>query len=216
MLIYYCAKCQKQNMHNRCDTCGKALPGTAARYIWSDYRLPLADTVKVGAFVRTVLMALALRITVMLLLEYILTGHHAVNFLTGSGILPALVQLFFIAVAVGLGVLLLQGRENVQYALDPKGALKRTWITPTRLNCLARGIRYDKRAIQYNADGVPFLMAHEEYLTWQDTSRYSLRPHSGRIKLYRPYSFVFMTLYVPRESYEGAAAMITAKVKPKK
>ncbi len=216
MLIYYCAKCQRQNAHNQCEACGKNLPGTAARYIWSDYRASLADVVKLMALVRALLMALTLLIVVMFLLEFLRTGAGAVNFLTGSGILPALVQVFFLALGAALLVLLLQGRENVQYALDPKGVLKRTWITPTRLNCLARGIRYDKRAIQHNADGVPFLMAHEEYLTWQDTSRYTLRPHSGRIKLYRPYSFVFMTLYIPRESYEGAAAMITAKVKMKK
>ena len=216
MLVYYCAKCQRQNPRNQCDSCGKALAGTSARYIWSDYRLPLTDVVKVTAMIRSVLIALVLLISVMFLLEFILTGAGAVTFLTGSGILTALVQVFFGAVAVGLLIFLLQGRENVQYAMDPKGVLKRTWITPSRLNCAARGIRYDKRAIQQNADGLPFLMAHEEYLLWQDAARYTLRPHAGRIKLYRPYSFVFMTLYIPREEYEGAAAMVSAKIKPKR
>ena len=46
MLVYYCAKCQRQNPRNQCDSCGKALAGTSARYIWSDYRLPLTDVVK--------------------------------------------------------------------------------------------------------------------------------------------------------------------------
>ena len=216
LLIYYCAKCQRQNMRNVCDSCGKGLPGTAARYIWSDYRQPLADTVKLGALVRLPLMALALLITVMFVMEYIMTGAQAVTFLTNSGILPAMVQTFFSAVGVGLLILALQGKENVQYAMDPKGVLKRTWITPTRLNCLMRGIRYDKRAIQQNADGLPFLMAHEEYLVWQDARRYVLRPRAGRIKLYRPYAFVFMTLHIPREEYDGAAAMVAGKIKVKK
>ena len=134
LLIYYCAKCQRQNMRNVCDSCGKGLPGTAARYIWSDYRQPLADTVRLGALVRLPLMALALLITVMFIMEYIMTGAQAVTFLTNSGILPAMVQTFFGAVGVGLLILALQGKENVQYAMDPKGVLKRTWITPSRLS----------------------------------------------------------------------------------
>ncbi|NLD33665.1 MAG: hypothetical protein GX653_02010 [Clostridiales bacterium] len=216
MLIYYCAKCQRQNMHNTCDSCGKGLPGTAARYIWSDYRLPLGDVVKLGQVMRIPLIALALLITVMFVMEYILTGAQAMDFLTNSGVLPAMVQAFMGAVAIALLILALQGRENVQYVLDPKGALKRTWIRPTRLNCWARGLHYDKRAIQQNADGMPFLMAHEEYLVWQDAKRYALRPRAGRIKLYRPYAFVFMTLHIPREEYDGAAQMVAAKIKLKK
>ena len=215
MLIYYCAKCQRQNMHNVCDSCGKGLPGTAARYIWSDYRLPVGDVVKLGRVLRIPLIALALLITVMFVMEYILTGARAVDFLTNSGVLPAMVQAFMGAVAIALLILALQGRENVQYAMDPKGVLKRTWITPSRLNCAARGIRYDKRAIQQNADGLPFLMAHEEYLLWQDAARFKLAPRAGRISLYRPYAFLFMALYLPRHEFDGAADMVRAKMKGK-
>jgi hypothetical protein len=216
MLIYYCAKCQRQNMRNVCDSCGKGLSGAAARYIWSDHRLPLADIARMGSVFRIPLIALTLLVVVMFIMEYILSGPDAVAFLTGSGILPSVVKVFFGAVGLALLILGLQGRENVQYVLDPKGALKRTWITPTRIHCWARGIRYDTGAIQQNADGLPFLMAHEEYLVWQDASRFVLRPRAGRINLYRPYAFLFMSMHIPRESYEGAAAMVTAKVKFKK
>ena len=216
MLIYYCAKCQKQNMRNVCDSCGKGLPGTAARYIWSDYRPAIGNMVKVGQVFRLPLMALVLLILVMLAFEYILTGMQAVIFLTDSGILPAMVQIYFGAVGLGLLLLGLQGHENVQYVMDPKGILKRTWIVPGRLRCLARGLRYDPRAIQLNADGQPFYMAHEEYLVWSDAKRFSLRPHAGRIKLYRPYSFVFMALHIPQDEYAGAAQMVAGKIKLKK
>ncbi|MHC1787514.1 MAG: hypothetical protein AB9880_10675 [Christensenellales bacterium] len=216
MLIYYCAKCQRQNMRNVCDGCGKGLSAASARYIWSDYRMPLADAARVGSVFRVTLLALTLLILTMLLIEYILGGNEALSFLTNSGILPALVRVFLGAVALGLLVLGLQGRENVQYVMDPKGVLKRTWISPSRLHCWTRGLRHDPRAVQHNADGLPFLMAHEEYLLWADAARCSLRPHAGRIKLYRPYAFVFMSLQIPREEYEGAAAMVMAKVKQKK
>lgn len=215
MLIYYCAKCQKQNVHNVCESCGKNLPNTASRYVWSDYRSPLADVVKVGAVFRVGLMAVALMMLVMFAMEMIVSDLQVMRFLTSSGILPAAVQLYFGAMALAMLVLGLQGKENVQYVLDPKGALKRTWITPTRLHCWARGIPYDKSAIQLNAQGEPFLMAHEEYLVWRDARRYQLRPRAGRIKLYRPYPFLFMSMHIPREAYDGAAAMVAAKVKIK-
>lgn len=216
MLIYYCAKCQKQNMRNVCDSCGKGLPGTSARYIWSDYRPAIGDAVKLGQVFRIPLIALTLLILVMLALEYILTGAQALIFLTDSGILPAMVQIYFGAIGLGLLILGLQGHENVQYVLDPKGALKRTWIKPSRIRCLARSLRYDPRAVQLNAEGQPFYMAHEEYLVWTDAKRYSLRPRAGRIKLYRPYAFVFMALNIPREEYDGAAQMVAGKIKFKK
>lgn len=216
MLIYYCAKCQKQNPRSVCESCGKNLPGTAARYVWSDYRSPLNDLVKVGAVLRIVLIAMALMVLAMFAMELIVADAQILRFLTDSGILPAVVKLYFGFSALGLLILLLQGKESVQYVLDPKGALKRTWITPSRLRCWARGLRYDKRAIQQNAQGEPFLMAHEEYLVWQDAKRYSLRPRMGLIKLYRPYAFLFMAMHIPREAYDGAAQMVAAKVKTNK
>lgn len=216
MLIYYCGKCQRQNVNNVCESCGRSLPGTAARYIWSDYRPALGDAVKLGQVFRLPLIALTVLILVMLALEYIITGSRALIFLTDSGILPQMVQLYFAAVGLALLALAAQGHENVQYVMDPKGVLKRTWIRPGRLRCLARGLRYDPRAIQQNADGQPFYLAHEEYLVWQDARRYALRPRAGRIKLYRPYAFVFMTLNLPREDYDYAARMVAGKIKLKK
>ena len=109
MLIYYCAKCQRQNVNNICESCGKSLPGTAARYIWSDYRLALGDAVKLGQVFRLPLIALAILITVMLALEYVITGSRALIFLTDSGILPQMVQLYFGAIGVSLLILAAQG-----------------------------------------------------------------------------------------------------------
>lgn len=216
MLVYYCQKCQRQSHSNICESCGKSLPGTASRYVWSDYRSPIQDMVRVGALLRLLLMSLSILVLAMFSMELIAADAQIVRFMTDSGILSAVVQVFFFALLAALLVLALQGKENVQYILDPKGALKRTWITPNRLTCWSRGLRYDKRAIQYNAQGEPFLMAHEEYLVWQDAARYSLRPQAGRIKLFRPYAFLFMSMHVPREAYDGAAAMVAAKIKPKR
>ena len=216
MLVYYCGKCRQQNPGPQCDSCGKRLTSSAVRYIWSDYRLPITDAVRVRTVVLVMLLAVLLLTIAMTAFEFVETGTQALTFLTSSGILPTLLLVFLGGVTLGFLILLLQGRESVQYVLDPKGALKRTWIQPTRLACWMRFVSFDRHAIQPNADGVPFLMVHEEYLVWQDAARFVAQPRAGRIKLYRPYYFVFMTMYAAREEFDEAVDMIAAKVKPRR
>lgn len=217
MLVYYCPKCQRQNPAPQCVQCGRALGNPSVRYVWEDSRLALADSHRIGFLLRVSLVVSMAVVLVMLIIEYIARGLDAFSyFFLSTGIPAAALGLGLGLFLLGLLMLLFQGRESVQYMLDPKGVLKRTWIKPTRLNCWSRFIRYDKGAFQRNSEGLPFLLAHEEYLVWQDAARYKPAPRAGRITLYRPSSFVFMTLYLPREEYDGAAEMVAAKLKNKR
>lgn len=217
MLVYYCAKCQRQNGRPQCESCGRGLGNPSVRYVWEDSRMALADSYRLGLLVRIALTATVLTVLVMLALEYILTGPSAfTSFFYSTGILKASLLMGFAVILLGLLALLLQGREEVQYMMDPKGVLKRTWIQPTRARCWARFIRYDKGAFQPNNEGKPFLLAHEEYLVWADAARYRLSPRAGRIILYRPYNFVFLVLWLPRGEYDGAAEMVAAKLRNKR
>ena len=217
MLVYYCPKCQRQNQQPLCASCGRSLGNPSVRYVWEDSRPAIADASRLGLLLRVAASAVALTVLVMLIVEYIMRGLDAFGyFFLSTGIPAAALALGLGFFLLGLLVLLLQGRESVQYMLDPKGVLKRSWIRPTRLSCWSRLIRYDKGAFQRNSEGLPFLLAHEEYLVWQDAARYKLSPRAGRITLYRPYAFVFMVLYLPREEYDGAAEMVAAKLKNKR
>lgn len=217
MLVYYCPKCQRQNPQPQCVSCGRALGNPSVRYVWEDSRLAVADSHRIGFLFRVSLVVSMAVVLVMLVIEYIARGLDAFSyFFLSTGIPAAALALGLGLFLLGLVMLIFQGRESVQYMLDPKGVLKRTWIKPTRLNCWSRFIRYDKGAFQHNSEGLPFLLAHEEYLVWQDAARYKPAPRAGRITLYRPASFVFMTLYLPREEYDGAAEMVAAKLKNKR
>ncbi len=213
MLVYYCPKCQRQNPENVCGGCGRNLPSTALRNIWSVTRLPSLDAFRVGAALRALLFSLLVLLAAMLLMEYLLPDNQALALLTNGELLPVLMQVFVAGTTLVFFVLVLQGRETVQCVLDPKGVLKRTWIQPTRLCCWARFLRFDPEAIQLNTEGVPFLLAHEEYLAWRDVCRLKFRRRAGRIGLYRPYAFLFIGIPVPREEYDAAVRMIAAKVK---
>lgn len=217
MLVYFCPKCQRQNPQPFCSTCNRSLGNPSVRYVWEDSRSAIADVNRLGLLLRVTASAVALTVLVMLVIEYILHGAAAfTTFFKSTGIPAAAIGLGIALVLLGLLALTLQGRESVQYMLDPKGVLKRTWIEPTRLKCWSRMIRYDRAAFQKNSEGRPFLLAHEEYLLWADTARYKPAPRAGRITLYRPYAFVFMVLYIPRHEYDGAAEMVAAKLKNKR
>lgn len=217
MLVYYCAKCMRQNARPQCEGCGRSLGNPSVRYVWEDSRMAVSDVSRPGLLLRIAAAASVLTVLVMLVIEYVLSGSAAFTyFFKSTGILQAALALGLSFIALGLLVLFLQGRETVQYMLDPKGVLKRTWIRPTRAACWSRMIRYDRKAFQKNNEGKPFLLAHEEYLLWQDAARYRLSPRAGRIKLYRPYAFAFMSLYLPRHEYDGAAEMVAAKLKNKR
>lgn len=214
MLVYYCPKCSRQNPRPQCDSCGRSLGNPSVRYVWEDSRLALSDPSRLGLLFRVAMTAAVLCVLVMLAVEYILTGPAAfTTFFTSTGILPAALVLGLAFIGLGLLALGLQGRESVQYMLDPRGVLKRTWIQPTQARCWSRMIRYDRAAFQPNNEGKPFLLAHEEYLVWADAARYKLSPRAGRITLYRPYAFIFMVLHLPRAEYDGAAEMVAAKLK---
>lgn len=216
MLVFFCEKCKRQNAQPQCDSCGRALSNPSIRYVWEDKRAAISDTARIGLIARVAGAALAVCVLVMLIIDYILNGNAAfTSFFKSTGIPLAAVTLAGGLFALGLLALTLQGQESVQYMLDPKGVFKRTWIEPTRLKCWSRMIRYDKAAFQYNREGKPFLLAHEEYLLWQDTARYRLAPRAGRISLYRPYAFLFMALYLPPHEFDGAADMVRTKLKGK-
>lgn len=218
MVSFFCRRCQRPSGQPQCGGCGKPIPANSVCNVWEDERYPIADLSKVGFVLRAMLFVVLLVFFSMLILEFIFntSGENAISvFLTRSGIMPLLLQVYVFGTLAGLMVLVLQGRETAQYLVEPRGILKRTWIQPTRLKCWSRMLRYDKMAIRENSEGVPFLLAHEEYVLYSDVARYSLHPRSGRAKMYRPYAFLFMTLNIPRPDYDEAAGMLAAKLKKK-
>ena len=85
-----------------------------------------------------------------------LTGARAVDFLTNSGILlPWCRHSWEDAVALVCSSWPCRVGKTCSMCWAPR-VPSSTRIRPTRLHCWARGLRYDKRAIQQNADGVPF------------------------------------------------------------
>lgn len=214
MIVYYCAKCRKQNSQPQCGQCGRAIGNTGIRFIWMDARAAIADTGRVKLAALVSLLASVLLMLGMLVIEYISRGTEAFSyFFTKSGLSEAILMAFVSLFLLWILILALQGREKVQYVMDSKGVLKRTWVEPNRLNCLMRSLPYQPQNFQYNSENKPFIKAHEEYLLWADAARYELSPVRRVITLYRPYYFVFMSLHLPGAEYDEAAAIVASRLK---
>ena len=215
MVQYFCRRCQRPNPNAVCESCKKSIPASSVCNVWETRSMPILQKENIFFVLRTMLFVIIAVFAIMLAVEFVYSSSmESISvFLTKSGVIPLIVKIYAIGAALGLITLLLQGDETVQVLIEPKGVLKRTWIRPTRLKCYARFLRYDKEAILLNADNIPFLLAHEEYLAYQDCRRFALYPRSQRVKLYRPYSFLFMCFKVPRQDWEEAAGMLSNKLK---
>lgn len=210
----YCKNCKTPSDTNLCMYCGKLIPASSECNVWEWVGSPLSGGGPLWLAARVMLAAVMAALVVFLALEYIYNPEKTVALgalMTRSRVLPALGQIFLLALGVTAAVLMAQGRETRQYVMEPAGILARTWIEPTKLKCWSRLIPYDERRIAENDSGVRFLMAHEEYIAWKDIVRYKAYRHSGKIKIYHPYAFLFMELRIPFEDFDEAFAMLQKK-----
>jgi hypothetical protein len=214
MYFFYCRKCGTDNETNVCDTCGRQLKNTAARYMWRIARVPVLDGIAVRGILRVLLYAELLLLFVLVAAEYLLTDFpQARDLLTASGLLETLLVFYLAGAFLGILTLALQGREEVRYVLDPKGAHLQTWICPSRIRCWSRFLSYDKRVFLTDSTGGPCMLARETHLLWADVRRAEFRQRASRIDLFRPSVFLFMSLWIPREEYSQAADLVASRTK---
>ena len=217
MFVYYCRKCKKDSGTPVCEHCGMPIadPQKNGRIKWQHIRTPLGDTpILLGAFC-------ALLITFMILLLLMFLGElifspdkrNAMTMFTQSGILPMAFVLLVTCCAVILLVLGAQGREELHFVLDVKGAHVQTWIVPGRLRCLARAVPYETYNIVPNQEGAQRMLIGETHLLWKDVCRCEFRRHAGRIDLYRPAGFRFMSIYPQREEMNAIEGYIVPLMK---
>ena len=221
MLRYWCRSCGLPSRTTPCETCNKNIPATSVSNIWESSRRAVSDGVRLTFLLRLALVSVVCVFLCLLTLEFVL-GHGlsgVSDFLTKSGMVATMFVLLVAILAIGALVLVLQGSETQQVLIEPKGILKRTWLyNPTRLQCWARFLSYpsksgsDSHSVRRSGDDV-WLLAHAEYLAFQDVARYRLSPRQRKIKLYRPYAFLFMALTIPNEEYDDAIAMMLGKMK---
>jgi len=214
---YYCKKCKRDSASPVCQFCGVQITSLNQneRYFWKMLRIPLGDTVTVISALRTLFVLLVLLVLTLFTGELLFSRDKssAVYLLTMSGILPWTLIFLAIGAAAIFLVLGLQGREEMHFVIDDRGARVMTWIEPSRLKCFARFIAYDEYKITADSEGNPRMLVGESCILWDDVCRFEVRKRAGRIDLYRPSGFRFMSLYPEKQEMEELVQYITPRMK---
>ena len=217
MHVYYCRKCKQDSVSPVCEHCGVQIASLNQneRFRWKAVRVPLGDSATVASLLRT------LTIMMLFLMVFFFIGEllfatdkrMAMRLVTMDGALPWLLAMLCIGAGIGLLVLGLQGDEEKHYVLDARGAHLQTWIVPSRLRCIVRCIPYDESYIVPGPDGEDRMMIGETHLVWADVCRYEVKKRAGRIDLYRPSGFRFMSLYPEKAEFDAVAQYISPRLK---
>lgn len=217
MHVYYCKKCKQDSVSPVCEHCGVQIASLNQneRFRWKMVRVPLGDSASVGSILR------ALIITGLLLMMFLFIGEllfaadkrMAVQLMTMTGALPWVAAMLCIGTGAALLVLGLQGQEEQHFVLDARGAHVQTWIIPSRIRCMTRFLRYDEESIAEGPDGEMHMMIGESHIVWADVCRYEVKKRAGRIDLYRPAGFRFMSIRPEREEFDAVVQYIAPRLK---
>ncbi len=217
MHVYYCRKCKRDSASPVCEHCGVQITSLNQneRFRWRTLRVPLGDTQTVLGALKVLFFTLLVLTMVLFIGELLFSQNKAsaVNLLTMGGLLPWM--LIFLAAGAGLILLVLglQGQEEMHYVIDYHGAHLQTWIVPGRIKCYARFLPYEEYNIVPGPDGEKRLMISESHLVWEDVCRCEVSRRAGRIDLYRPSGFKFMSIYPEREEMDAVVNYMNARMK---
>lgn len=217
MHVYYCKKCKRDSASPVCEQCGMQITALHQneRFRWRALRVPLGDTAAVMGAIKTLFLTLLVLALVLFVGELLFAVNKAsaINLLTLGGVLPWL--LIFLAVGAGLILLVLglQGQEEMHYVVDHRGAHLQTWIAPGRIKCYARFLPYEQHNIVPGPNGEMRMMIGESHILWDDVCRYEVHKRAGRIDLYRPSGFRFMSLYPEQGEMDVLVGYITPRMK---
>ena len=217
MHVYYCKKCKQDSASPICEHCGMQIASLRQneRFKWCHIRTPLGDTpTLLGALKLLALSVIGLLLAIFLG-ELIVSPDkkNAMMIISASGLLPWSLILFAVCAAVILLVLGLRGQEELHFVQDSRGAHLQVWISPTRIKCLTRFVAFDRYNLSQAPDGNLRMLVDEQHLLWNDVSRCEIRRHAGRIDLYRPGSFRFMSLYPEVEEMQSIEAYLQQNMK---
>ena len=217
-LTAYCKKCNREVAPGDiCPRCGTRLAKTAVHAAWVLERRPAADWMCWNAVMRWLLPAGLAVLVLALGLEGISGGMDAVERLFRSGFPLTLLILLCVLVALVFGLLLLQGKELMDYVMDSRGVhVTRYLPSPTPLKLLARG---KSPALMTRVDPeaeMPVLRMEERDLPWREVSRVQLWPEKCYILFYAPAWWLRIPVRCTPFSWNDALYFVRDKLGRKK
>lgn len=213
MIELYCKKCKRKHEGQFCPLCGGRSSDASATDMWSVKRVPVADGgVWRGVFV-VLLAVTALVFALVFGVEALSSSGDKVQALLKSDLLSAVLTVPIVGFALALADLFLQGGEVSVYVLDGGGAHLATWHKPSLVKSLARLQSPDPAADIPQPDGSVMRLSQERHTLWNDVHSVRYLPKRGQILIYHTPHCAPMTLCLPADEYDAAAAYVQKKCK---
>lgn len=214
----YCKKCNREvPPGDICPICGTKLARTATHAAWVVERWPAADWMCWNAVMRWLVPAAGAVLILALVLEGLTGGAEAVERLFRGAFPLTVLALLGAMVLLVLAVLLLQGKELMDYVVDSRGVhVTRYLPEPNARKLLARGKspallnRLDPEAEH------PVLRLEERDLAWKDVARVQLWPEKCYLLFYAPAWWLRIPVRCTPFSWEDALSYVREKLGRKK
>lgn len=215
MRVFYCKKCKIDSTSPICDHCGMQIPPQSGKFKWQIMRVPILDMQTVFGALK-ILTLIAVVLTLLLFLGELIVSPDkqvALQLVSANGIVSWLLILLVAMAACVLLVLGLQGKEELHYEVNNRGAHLQVWMEPGYIKCLSRAIVYNQFNIVTDPEGNQHMKVSETHLLWEDVRRYEVRKRACRIDLYRPSGYRFLSLHAEAEDLEALVQYMTPRMK---
>ena len=220
-LVNYCRKCKAEVSNGSvCPRCGSKLTKAGERLSFHYIRTPVTDWFSWNAMLRVAVPVMALVMLTALLAEAIAEGETGVIHVLTQGFFLTILLFFGILLLFMLILLLLQGREEVRYVLDAKGARASTYLhRPKTIQLYARLMTAQSPAsAREDESGVTegdVCVRHTE-LPWAQIRRAQFWPETHTILLYRPRWWQAICIRCSAAEYAEAESLIHARLERKR
>ena len=217
-LTAYCKKCGREvDPGEICPYCGTKLGRTAAHTVWCIERQPVKDWMCWNAVMRLLLPAALAVLLLVLLLEGLSGGTEALERLFAGSFPLTLLILLAGAVVLVFLILLLQGRDLMDFAVDNRGIhVTRYLPEPTALKLIMR-LKAPSLLNRTEENGrTKVLKLEERSIAWKEVARVQLWPEKCTVLFYAPSWWLRLAAQCTPFTWDDTLGFIREKLGKKK
>lgn len=218
----YCKKCKREvPPGSQCSLCGAKLTKAGERLSYGMVHRPVEDWFSWNAVLRLLVPVIALVWLATVLIEAAVEGARGVQSVFVQGFFWTMMGVLGVGLLATLAMLLLQGRREILYSLDSKGAHASVCLRSA--GAIQLGAHLMTKA---SADALRLSLAEEldpalspvrhTDLAWAEVARAQFWPEKHTVLLYHPTWWQAMAIRCPVNEYEATVEYVKHKVYKKK
>lgn len=218
----YCKKCKREvPSGSQCTFCGAKLTKAGERLSFGVVHRPAEDWFSWNAVLRLIVPVIVLVCLATLFIEAAVEGANGVQSMFVQGFFWTMMGVLGLGLLVTLILLLLQGRREILYTLDSKGAhacvcLRNAGRVQLGAHMMTRqSAEALRQSLPEELEPSMTPVRHAD-LAWANVARAQLWREKHTILLYHPTWWQAMVIRCPAIEYEAAVEYVNHKVRTKK